>query len=111
MRETSGRLGGVVERITAPFGARSLTPAQIAAQAEMQADQQPANVRAEKWCVLRDLTAARPRLGLAPATLAVLEALLTFLPEAVLAPDREAGGRTRRIPLEPDAERPGAGTL
>lgn len=91
MRETSGRLGGVVERITAPFGARSLTPAQIAAQAEMQAPQQPANVRAEKWRVLHDLTTARARLGLTAATLTVLEAMLTFLPEAVLAYDREAG--------------------
>ncbi len=91
MKETIGRLGGVVERITAPFGARSLTPAQIAAQAEMQAPQQPTNVRAEKWRVLHDLTTARARLGLTAATLTVLEAMLTFLPEAVLAPDREAG--------------------
>lgn len=91
MKQTSGRLGEAVERITAPFGARSLTAAQITAQAEMQAAQQPAKVRAEKWRVLRDLTTARARLGLTAATLTVLEALLTFLPEAMLAPDREAG--------------------
>ncbi|NGM38030.1 replication initiation protein RepC [Methylobacterium sp. DB0501] len=75
----------MVRRITAPFGARSLTPAQLVAQAD--ANRRPAGVVAEKWRVLHDLTAARKRLGLSAATLTVLEALLTFHPETVLAPD------------------------
>lgn len=85
MTDTSGRLGEVARRITAPFGARSLTAAQLAAQAD--ANRRPAGVVAEKWRVLHDLTAARTRLGLSAATLVVLEALLTFHPETVLAPD------------------------
>ena len=87
MKETSGRLGEVARRITAPFGARSLTAAQIAAQA---AASRPAGIVAEKWRVLHDLTAARARLGLSSATLVVLEALLTFLPETMLAPTDDA---------------------
>lgn len=85
MTDTSGRLGEVARRITAPFGARSLTAAQLAAQAD--ANRRPAGVVAEKWRVLHDLTAARARFGLSAATLVVLEALLTFHPETVLAPD------------------------
>lgn len=85
MTDTSGRLGEVARRITAPFGARSLTPAQLAAQAD--ANRRPAGVVAEKWRVLHDLTAARARFGLSAGNLVVLEALLTFHPETVLAPD------------------------
>ena len=88
MNENSGRLGGVVRRLTAPFGARSLTAAQITAQTEVAADK-PAGIVAEKWRVLHDLTTAKARLGLSSATLVVLEALLTFLPEVMLAPTKD----------------------
>ncbi|KMO23424.1 hypothetical protein QR78_04390 [Methylobacterium indicum] len=77
----------MARRITAPFGARSLTAAQIAAQAETV--DRPAGIVAEKWRVLHDLTAAKARLGLSSATLVVLEALLTFLPEVMLAPAKD----------------------
>ncbi|WP_244749124.1 plasmid replication protein RepC [Methylobacterium indicum] len=88
MTDTSGRLVEVARRITAPFGARSLTAAQLAAQAD--ANRRPPGAVAEKWRVLHDLTVARSKLGLSPTTLVVLEALLTFHPETVLAPDKEA---------------------
>ncbi|BCM88026.1 plasmid replication protein RepC [Methylobacterium indicum] len=88
MKQTSGRLGEVAGRITAPFGSRSLTAAQIAAQADAS---RPADgVVAEKWRVLHDLTTARVRYGLSSATLVVLEALLTCLPERMLAPTDDA---------------------
>ena len=85
MEKNSGRLGEVAKRLTAPFGARSLTAAQIAAQAEAAADR-PAGIIAEKWRVLHDLTTTRTKLGLSSTSLVVLEALLTFLPETMLAP-------------------------
>ncbi|GMA79966.1 hypothetical protein GCM10025880_63830 [Methylorubrum aminovorans] len=88
MTATRGSLGEAARRITAPFGARSLSHAQIAAQAD--ANRRPTGVVAEKWRVLHDLTDARVSFGLSAATLNVLEALLTFHPETVLAPDPEA---------------------
>jgi replication initiation protein RepC len=90
MKENNGRLGEVARRITAPFGARSLTAAQIAAQAEAVASRPANTVVAEKWRVLHDLTAARASFGLSSATLVVLEALLTCLPERMLAPTDDA---------------------
>lgn len=89
MEKNSGRLGEVAKRITAPFGARLLTAAQIAAQAEAVADR-PAGIVAEKWRVLHDLTTARASFGLSSTTLVVLEALLTCLPERMLAPTDDA---------------------
>ncbi|KMO32870.1 hypothetical protein VQ02_22545 [Methylobacterium variabile] len=88
MEQNSGRLGEAVGRITAPFGARSLSAAQIAAQAEAAADR-PAGIVAEKWRVLDDLTTARTRLGLSASTLVVLQALVSFLREAMLAPTKD----------------------
>ncbi|MDP4026099.1 plasmid replication protein RepC [Methylobacterium sp. NEAU 140] len=85
MHDAPGRLGEVARRLTAPFGARPLTPAQIAAQ--RAADALPARAVARKWAVLHDLTAGRARLGLSAQSLTVLEALLTFIPETVLAPE------------------------
>ncbi|MEN3214022.1 plasmid replication protein RepC [Methylorubrum populi] len=88
MTATRGSLGEAARRITTPFGARALTAAQVAAQAD--ATGRPAGIVAEKWRVLHDLTAIRVSLGLSAATLVVLEALLTFHPETMLAPDPEA---------------------
>lgn len=69
--------------ITTPFGRRSVTPAQIRAQANAVGC--PANTAVHKWTVFRDIAAARSRLGLNDRALAVLDALLTFHPETALA--------------------------
>ena len=88
MHDTVGRRGAAGRRLTAPFGARGLTAAQIAAQ--IAAHEAPAVGRvAHKWVVVRDITAARAQLGVSAQALAVLEALVSFLPETVLAPEAE----------------------
>lgn len=69
--------------ITTPFGRRSLTPAQIRAQANANAC--PPETTVHKWTVFRDIAACRLRLGLGDRTLAVLNALLTFHPETALS--------------------------
>ena len=69
-------------RLTAPFGRRRVSPAQVAAQAG--ADTCPDGTAAHRWRVLHDLTAARRRFGLSAPALVVLEALLRFLPGDVL---------------------------
>ena len=69
-------------RLTAPFGRRRVSPAQVAAQAG--ADACPDGTAAHRWRVLHDLTAARRRFGLSAPALGVLEALLRFLPGDVL---------------------------
>ncbi len=68
--------------ITTPFGRRPLTAAQVKAQAN--ADGCLRETTVEKWAVLRDITEARTQLGLSAPTLAVLDALATFLPETAL---------------------------
>nr|WP_082482708.1 plasmid replication protein RepC [Methylobacterium sp. Leaf123] len=68
--------------ITTPFGRRSLTAAQIRAQAK--ADGCPNEITVQKWTVLRDITEARAPLGLSAPSLAVLDALASFLPEVAL---------------------------
>lgn len=68
--------------ITTPFGRRSLTPAQVRAQAN--ADGCPRETTVRKWTVLRDITEARSPLGLSAPSLAVLDALASFLPETAL---------------------------
>lgn len=88
MHDTVGRRGAAGRRLTAPFGGRGLTAAQIAAQ--IAAHEAPAGgLVAHKWVVVRDITAARAQLGVSSQTLAVLEALVSFLPETVLAPEAE----------------------
>ncbi len=68
--------------ITTPFGRRSLTPAQIHAQANAAGC--PHETTVNKWTVVRDIAAARASLGLSDRTLVVLDALLTFHPETTL---------------------------
>ncbi|MEN3214015.1 plasmid replication protein RepC [Methylorubrum populi] len=68
--------------ITTPFGRRTLTAAQIRAQADVAAC--PDGVTVHKWTVFRNVAAARGRLGLNDRAVAVLDALLTFHPETVL---------------------------
>ena len=88
MNTTHGYPGEGGRRITAPFGVRGLTAAQVTAQAKTS--RRSAGVVAEKWRVLHDLTDIRRFLGLSAGTLSVLEALLTFHPENMLVPDPEA---------------------
>ncbi|MDP4026989.1 plasmid replication protein RepC [Methylobacterium sp. NEAU 140] len=68
--------------ITTPFGRRTLTAAQIQAQAI--ADGCSADTTVHKWTVFRDVAVVRSRLGLNDRAIAVLDALLTFHPETVL---------------------------
>jgi replication initiation protein RepC len=68
---------------TTPFGRRSLTLAHVASQAAAKA--RPPEKFANKWNVFRAICAARARLGVSERALAVLDALLTFHPETVLA--------------------------
>lgn len=65
-----------------PFGARSLSRAQIEAQKNV--DSAPTDAFVHKWEVFRDLTAAKSRLGLTDRALAILDALLSFHPEVTL---------------------------
>nr|WP_066918803.1 plasmid replication protein RepC [Methylobacterium sp. CCH5-D2] len=68
--------------MTTPFGRRSLTAAQVKAQAN--ADGCPRETTVQKWTALRDITEARAQLGLSAPSLAVLDALASFLPETAL---------------------------
>ncbi|PPQ38742.1 replication initiation protein RepC [Rhodoblastus acidophilus] len=70
-------------RSTTPFGRRSLTLAHVASQAAARA--RPPEKFAHKWNVFRAICAARSRLGVSERALAVLDALLTFHPETILA--------------------------
>ena len=68
---------------TTPFGRRPLTLAHVASQAVAKA--RPPEKFAHKWNVFRAICAARTRLAVSERALAVLDALLTFHPETVLA--------------------------
>ncbi|GJE04690.1 plasmid replication protein RepC [Methylobacterium isbiliense] len=69
---------------TTPFGRRTLTLAQVASQAKARAC--PTDKPAHKWKVFRAITECRDRLGISDRALAVLNALLTFLPETAMTP-------------------------
>ena len=73
--------------VTTPFGRRPMTLALVKGQLEV-AESKP-TARIEKWKVFRDVCEARERFGLQDRALAVLDALLTFYPEAEL--DAEQG--------------------
>lgn len=72
--------------ISTPFGGRPMTLALVKGQLEV-AEVAP-GPRVEKWKVFRDVSEARERLGLQDRALAVLDALLTFYPEAQLNAER-----------------------
>jgi replication initiation protein RepC len=73
--------------VTTPFGRRPATLALVKGQLAIVA---PApGTRVEKWKVFRDVCEARERFGLQDRALAVLDALLTFYPDAQL--DAENG--------------------
>ncbi|GAA0263743.1 hypothetical protein LNAOJCKE_5265 [Methylorubrum aminovorans] len=68
--------------ITAPFGRRSLTAAQI--QAQTKAAACPRDATINKWAVFRHIALAKDHIGVSDRSLAVLNALLTFHPETAL---------------------------
>ncbi|MUZ65407.1 plasmid replication protein RepC [Agrobacterium vitis] len=73
--------------VTTPFGRRPVTLALVKGQLAIAA---PASgTRVEKWKVFRDVCETRERFGLQDRALAVLDALLTFYPDAQL--DAENG--------------------
>lgn len=72
-----------VGNITTPFGRRSMTLALVKSQ--MRASQIESGKQVEKWKVFRDACDARSLLGLRDRALAVLNALLTFYPDAALS--------------------------
>ena len=69
--------------VTTPFGRRPVTLALIKSQ--MRASQIESGKSADKWKVFRDACDARSLLGLRDRALAVLNALLTFYPDAALS--------------------------
>lgn len=73
--------------VTTPFGRRPVTLALVKGQLTV-AESTP-GARVEKWKVFRDVCEARERFGLQDRALAVLDALLTFYPDAQL--DAEHG--------------------
>ena len=72
-----------VGNVTTPFGRRPMTLALVRSQ--MQASQIEPGKQIDKWKIFRDACDARSLLGLRDRALAVLNALLTFYPEASLS--------------------------
>ncbi|WP_137134250.1 plasmid replication protein RepC [Rhizobium sp. FKY42] len=73
-----------LESITTPFGRRRLTHAQLKHQAT--ASSVAGSHIVDKWKVFRHIAEARSRLGLQDRALAVLNALLSFLPGTDMDP-------------------------
>ena len=76
-----------IGRVTTPFGRRPITLALVRRQrstAEIDSGK-----TADKWKVYRDASVAYERLGLQSNSLAVLDALLSFYPEAELRQDAQ----------------------
>ncbi|MBY3027370.1 plasmid replication protein RepC [Rhizobium leguminosarum] len=68
--------------VTTPFGRRPATLALVKGQLAIAAS--TPTTRVEKWKVFRDVCETRERFGLQDRALAVLDALLTFYPDAQL---------------------------
>lgn len=66
-----------------PFGRQQVTAGLLATQSRLAAT--PALAPVDKWAVFNDLRGARSRLGVTDRDLAVLHALLSFLPGKELA--------------------------
>ncbi|MBD9561061.1 plasmid replication protein RepC [Ensifer sp. ENS03] len=75
-----------VGNVTTPFGRRPMTLALVKRQFTT-AEIKPGKA-ADKWKVFRDASEARTLLGIQDRGLAVLDALLTFYPDAELSQDR-----------------------
>lgn len=72
--------------VTTPFGRRGASLALLKKQLDTVKEASAAPI--DKWQVFRDICDARRRLGLRDRALAVLNALLSFFPEAHLSRDR-----------------------
>ncbi len=72
--------------VTTPFGRRAVSLGLVRSQMAIE-DPRP-DARIEKWKVFRDVCEARERLGIQDRALAVLDALLTFHPQAQLDPSQ-----------------------
>ncbi len=72
-----------VENVTTPFGRRPMTLALVKSQVRNSQVKEGKTV--DKWKVFRDACDARSLLGLRDRALAVLNALLTFHPDAALS--------------------------
>ncbi|MEY8882089.1 plasmid replication protein RepC [Donghicola sp. XS_ASV15] len=68
---------------TTPFGRRSVSAGQLAAQAMLEAP--IPDVVPDKWTIIKELTAARLAFGVTDRDLAVLHALVSFHPHDSLA--------------------------
>lgn len=68
---------------TTPFGRRAVSLGMLAAQ--VSARDIDDDAATDKWKVFRDLSAARPVMGLSDRTLLVLNALLSFYPQTELS--------------------------
>ncbi|MFA1628175.1 plasmid replication protein RepC [Rhizobium mongolense] len=71
--------------VTTPFGRRSMTLA--LAKRQVAANEIKPGKSVEKWKVFRDVAEARETLGLQDRSVAILDALLTFLPSNELRQD------------------------
>ncbi|PTV70269.1 helix-turn-helix domain-containing protein, partial [Agrobacterium pusense] len=71
--------------VTTPFGRRPISLALVKGQLDA-ADAKPSG-KIDKWKVFRDVCEARQRFGLQDRALAVLDALLSFLPSNELTDD------------------------
>ncbi|PDT50961.1 MULTISPECIES: plasmid replication protein RepC [Sinorhizobium] len=69
--------------VTTPFGRRSMTLGMLASQF-MSREIAP-ETSADKWKLFRSLCEAKPRLGISERALSVMNALLSFYPEATLS--------------------------
>jgi len=72
---------------TTPFGRRTLTLAMVASQANARAC--PDDRVVNKWKIFRAITEARELVKVSDRALAVLNALLTCIPETVLTPGKD----------------------
>ena len=72
-----------LEHITTPFGRRTLSLASVAAQVVARDVDGKA---AHKWRTFSAIAESKDALGVSDRTLAVLNALLTFIPETALSP-------------------------
>lgn len=73
--------------VTTPFGRRTISLSMIATQ--MAARKVASDAVVQKWHVFRDIKEARLAIGATDRGLAILDALLSFHPDAELAGDRQ----------------------
>ena len=72
-----------MDHITTPFGRRTLSLGMVATQVSARDVEGKA---AHKWKTFRAIAESKEALGVSDRTLAVLNALLTFLPETAMSP-------------------------